>query len=108
MTPYAAILLLLRRTAVFRLRNVRGIFPGQLLKFSKLLLPEIGEFFGLFWIFGREVVVFGSVLGQVVELPLLVVRRDELPVTLADSAIFFVQPPEEVALDFVIRRKRRR
>src|SRR3954449_6928639 len=87
------------RGAILRFWLFGYVCPGQLLKFADFLLPKMRKLFSFVRIFRSEVVVFSPIFSQIIELPLLVVGGDELPVVLTDSPIVFVQPPQTVAFN---------
>lgn len=75
-----------------------GLF-GKFRKFVGLLQPNLFQFLGLLGHLCSEIVLLGTVGFQVVEFPGITFSCDEFPVTDADGAVAFMQPPELVAGD---------
>jgi hypothetical protein len=64
------------------------------LQFVPLLLPESLQLLDAFRLLGCEVARFSRVLGEVVQFPRFPFGGDEFPVSDADRAVLFVEPPE--------------
>ena len=97
-----------RRVSLGRVGVIRRGVGRQALHRLEFALPDRFQFLDSPGITLSQVSSLGTVRRQVVQLPRISLRSDQLPVAGANRSIPFVQPPEEFAIDGLVFGERGR
>ena len=72
---------------------------GECCKAVGLFLPDGFQFSDFVGHLSRQVRLFCSIFGQVIQFPWISLRSNQFPVAYANSAVAFMEPPEEFSIN---------